>query len=83
MEQNCPKCNSVLDEHVCTNDKTAPDIKPKEGDITICFYCQTPLIIRFGKLKVMTDEEKDLLKKEEPEFYQHLIKTIWKIKEMT
>jgi hypothetical protein len=55
----CPSCGKVLD---AATHPTADDIRPKVGDISICFYCGN--LMAFGDeltLRKLTDAESNQL----------------------
>jgi len=69
---NCPHCNHEIDTNTNVKDET---LKPKEGDLSVCFYCATVLV--FGKdlkQRVATKSELEVLEKEDPEVHNELMK---------
>jgi hypothetical protein len=54
-EDICPVCGYEVDSATCPAD---PAAKPREGDLSVCLKCASPLV--FNKdlnLKVITEEE--------------------------
>lgn len=52
---NCPKCGKLLDGHTLAAD--GGDAVPKEGDLSICFYCMAFLCLHDGKWWPATEAE--------------------------
>jgi hypothetical protein len=50
----CPLCNSRLDGFTAISDK---DVTPRHGDISICCYCATPLMVEGETWVRLTGED--------------------------
>lgn len=63
-DTECPVCSMVLNRSSEINGK---DIKPTEGDVTICNYCSCVMVLNSDlKPRVITDQELKDLKENYP-----------------
>lgn len=45
----CPHCLSPLDVHVNAHDHVDPAARPRDGDVSLCFYCLGLIIFTDGR----------------------------------
>ena len=69
MSDNCPWCGKENDETMCMNGPEG--VKPKQGDLGLCYYCTNPhQFDAHGKRVKITEGELRRLLHGEPEMFE-------------
>lgn len=77
-KMNCYNCNALVDAHTEVDETGSV---PKNGDISICFYCGALAEFMDTKLIPLSAEKRANLILEEPELWQDILELQKQIKE--